>query len=244
MNIKWNKVTPFSKIVALVLFVALPFVGFWLGIGYGRSIQTLNDRAITRLGAASALQGSGYSADSGYYANVAVWQTDQNTSGGFSIAHPLDFTVDDNYSLAPSTEWRWNSNNEPGIQYATLTIPSAFEPQTNFDDATLTVGASGNDIAVSECLTPDASGGPAESSTTETINGIPFTAFHSDGVGAGNYYETTSYRALHAGKCYAVEYTIHSGQIMNYPSAYELQPFNEGMLTDVLNRIVGTFTFL
>lgn len=76
------------------------------------------------------------------------------------------------------------------------------------------------------------------------MNGIVFTVFHSNDAGAGNYYETTSYRTLHAGQCYAIEYTIHSGQIANYPARYGLKPFDEAQLTDVLDRIVGTFKFL
>ncbi len=41
MNIEWKKVTWYSKALALGLFVALPFIGFWLGIKYDRSIGPL-----------------------------------------------------------------------------------------------------------------------------------------------------------------------------------------------------------
>lgn len=34
MKIAWNKVTWYSKLFALVIFVALPFLGFWLGLKY------------------------------------------------------------------------------------------------------------------------------------------------------------------------------------------------------------------
>ncbi len=34
MNIEWNEVRWYSKLLALVLFIGLPFVGFWLGIKY------------------------------------------------------------------------------------------------------------------------------------------------------------------------------------------------------------------
>ena len=134
--------------------------------------------------------------------------------------------------------------NAPGIKYFTLTVPRAFEPQTNFVDATLTVGASANNTAVAQCLTPDQSGGPATATSSATINGINFTVFKSTGAGAGNYYETTSYRTLHAGECYAVEYTVHSGQIANYPASYNLQPFNEQQIDSVMQNIVGTFKFM
>lgn len=86
--------------------------------------------------------------------------------------------------------------------------------------------------------------GPATATSSATINGIDFTIFAFADAGAGNYYETTSYRTLHAGKCYAVEYTVHSGQIANYPSSYKLQPFNKEQINSVMQRIVGTFTFM
>lgn len=36
MRVVWNKVTWYSKTLAIALFVALPFIGFWLGIQYER----------------------------------------------------------------------------------------------------------------------------------------------------------------------------------------------------------------
>jgi hypothetical protein len=36
MKIQFNKVTWYSKALALALFVILPFLGFYLGIRYGR----------------------------------------------------------------------------------------------------------------------------------------------------------------------------------------------------------------
>jgi hypothetical protein len=67
--------------------------------------------------------------------------------------------------------------------------------------------------------------------------------FNSSSAGAGNLYQTTSYRAIQGGECWAIEYTIHSSQIANYPSSYNLQPFNQTELTTLLDRIAGTFSF-
>lgn len=238
MKIQWNKVTWYSKFIALVLFVALPFIGFYYGIKYGKLMGTNSQPLFVSAPAPT-------STSSSYYNDPAEWQTDaNNTAGGFSIAYPLDFDTVDNYSVAPATDWRLNANGAPGIKYFTLTVPRAFEPQTNFVEATLTVGASGNDGAVAQCMTPDTGDGPATATSSETINGINFTIFNSAGAAAGNYYETTSYRTLHAGKCYAVEYTVHSGQIANYPASYNLQPFNKQQINAVMQTIIRTFKFL
>jgi hypothetical protein len=232
MKIEWRKVTWYSKLLALGLFVALPFIGFYYGTRYGETVALLQNP-----GAAQTATGTDY------YHNAAAWQTDRDDRGGFSIAYPLDFQVDENYSTQPSTDWREGANGTPGNLSLTITIPKAFEPQTNFADAKLTVGRSGNNAAAADCLVPDATGANTRTSTI-MANGIQFTAFHSAGAGAGNYYETTSYRTIHAGQCYAVEYTIHSTQIANYPPEYQLKPFDKAKLVDMLNRIVGTFKFL
>lgn len=229
MKIEWNKVTWYSKTLALILFVALPFIGFYYGMQYGKT-------------AAATPVSNGSAQTSNYYENISDWQTDSNNSN-FSIAYPIDFSVGDNYNSAPSTDWRVNAQNTSGVKAITITVPSAFEPQTNFADAMLTVGYSNDSNAIAECLQPDQSGGPAQATSTANINGTTFTVFQSNSAGAGSYYQTTSYRTVNAGTCYAVEYTIHSSQIANYPSSYNLQPFNEAQITNVLQTIVDTFKF-
>ena len=238
MNIQWNKVTWYSKLLALALFVALPFIGFYYGAQYGKTIAVIGQMPPAPI-ASSTVTGISY------YKNPAEWQSDaNNTAGGFSIAYPIDFDTQDNYSATPSTDWRAGANNVSGIKYFILTVPRAFEPQTNFSDTTLTVGASSAKAAVAQCMVPDQSGGPATATSSATINGITFTVFTSSDAGAGNLYQTTSYRTLHAGKCYAVEYTVHSSQIANYPSSYNLQPFDQAKIDSLMQTIIGTFKFI
>jgi len=240
-NIEWHKVTWYSKVIAAAIFVIVPFVGFYSGIHYGELIQQADQsgQALTATSSTTVPTILG----SEYYANTAEWQVGQSSNGGFSIAYPIDFSIDQNYSATPSTDWRLGANGSSGNLFFTITIPAAFEPQTNFADAKLTVGSSGNRSAVTNCLVVDPTGGPPSATSTATIHGIPFTVFKSSDAGAGNYYETTSYRTVHAGQCYAIEYTVHSGQIGNYPTEYNLQPLNENQIDSLLNRIVGTFQF-
>jgi hypothetical protein len=247
-NIQWNKVTWYSKLIALILFVALPFIGFYYGAQYGKIIGTINQQSplVAQEGGNTTTVAPNQSAAlSSYYTTPSEWQIDaNNTSGGFSIAYPIDFSAQDNYPATPSTDWRVNTNNITGVKYFTLSVPKAFEPQTNFADATLTVGASGASAAVTQCLTQDPANGPtAVATSSATINGISFTVFHSSDAGAGNIYETTSYRTVHGGKCYAVEYTVHSGQIANYPTSYNLQPLDEAKIATLMQNIIGTFKF-
>lgn len=39
--IKYNQVTWYSKLLALILFVALPFIGFWAGMKYQEAISSI-----------------------------------------------------------------------------------------------------------------------------------------------------------------------------------------------------------
>ncbi len=242
-KIQWNKVTWYSKLIALAIFIVLPFIFFYCGVRYGTAAGYL---AASQAAHPFATASSSTAENGGveYYRNPAEWQTDaQNAAGGFSIAYPIDFDTQDNIVLAPSVDWRLDANGVPGVRYFTLTVPRAFEPQTNFVDATLTVGASGNAAAVAQCMETGVSSGPFAATSTAAVNGIDFTIFRSAGAGAGNYYDTTSYRTIHAGKCYAVEYTVHSAQIMNYPASYGLHPYDQQKIDSLMQTIVGTFTF-
>ncbi len=236
MKIRWKKVTWYSRYSALALFVILPFAGFYCGAQYGLLQGYIN-------GVDQVLWGGKVltlTAGNGYYGNVAAWVVDRGN--GFTMAYPLDFDAQNNDTGALSADWRLGANGAAGIKMLTVTVPRAFEPQTNFGGATVIVGRSGSKSAVAQCLIADPNAGIA-STSTESINGIRFFVSNSTGVGAGNYYETTSYRTVRAGQCYAVEYTIHSTQIMNYPALYGLRAFDKMKIQSVLQKIVGTFRF-
>ena len=38
MTIKWNEVTSYSKIIALILFILLPFAGFYFGMHFEKQL--------------------------------------------------------------------------------------------------------------------------------------------------------------------------------------------------------------
>lgn len=177
-----------------------------------------------------------------YYQDPSTWQATTDTNGGFSISYPLDFPVTDNPIAATGTDWRLGANGTIGAQDFTLTVPKAFEPQTNFNDATLTVGRSADATAIADCLV--ATNGESEADGAVFINGIQFNVFTSNDAGAGNIYDTTSYRTVHNGQCYAVEYTIHSGELANYPASYDLTQFDMDKVQSTLDLVVSTFKFL
>jgi hypothetical protein len=174
-----------------------------------------------------------------YYSDVAAWVQNSDVSGGYAISNPIDFEVQQPPSPQPATGWRWDST-DPGQVLFELTIPRAVEPQTNFDGATLTIGSSANAKSVADCVATDPA---AEKSWKQKIGGVEFAAFSASDNGMSRYHDITSYRALHGGKCYAIEYTIQSTSIGVYPMSYALKPFNEARIRAILDRIVGTFRF-
>jgi hypothetical protein len=46
MKIEWNKVTWYSKLLALALFIALPFIGFYYGVQYGKMVASIGQAPV------------------------------------------------------------------------------------------------------------------------------------------------------------------------------------------------------
>lgn len=158
----------------------------------------------------------------------------------FSFAYPAMFTLSGG-EAGYTTDWSVESTST-GLALVKVVIPQSFEPKTNFGDAKFTVGTSADPDAVKNCLVASASGSPVQESKV-TINGVEYTKIASSGVGAGNLYETTSYRTVHKGQCYAIEYTIHSSNIGNYPTDSGITAFDKTKVQSVLEGIVQSFAF-
>jgi hypothetical protein len=112
---------------------------------------------------------------------------------------------------------------------------------TNLIEAYLLFGSSTDSQVVSTCTEPvvlDA----AETVVGEvTFNGVSFTKTESSGVGAGNVYEQTHYRAARNGTCFEFTYFIHYGNIGNYdPST--VTEFSQEALLQSFDEVFSTFT--
>ncbi|NTV22109.1 MAG: lysozyme inhibitor [Candidatus Yonathbacteria bacterium] len=143
--------------------------------------------------------------------------------------------------LGYTETWRQQTTTL-GMVLAKVSIPRTFEPDTNFSEAILTIGTSADPDAVKTCVT-DAGGAQVEKSQM-TIGSTPFTVLSYSDAGAGNYYDTTSYRTVRDGQCYAIEYTIHTTNIDNYPRESGITVFDRNKITAVLEGIVRSFIFL
>ena len=129
-----------------------------------------------------------------------------------------------------------------GSRIAEVNLPRSFQPNTNFSEAVFTVGSSTDQTAISNCfINPYSDIG---TTTVLRINGTQYTRFGFGTAGAGNFYDTTSYRTFHNGVCYAIEYTIHSTNIGNYSPDQGITEFNRAKVRDTLEDIVQSFKFL
>lgn len=49
MKVEWNKVTWYSRLIALVMFASLPFIGFYLGIQYQKNLTFQEDSTPSKM---------------------------------------------------------------------------------------------------------------------------------------------------------------------------------------------------
>jgi membrane-bound inhibitor of C-type lysozyme len=165
--------------------------------------------------------------------------TDQGKT--FTFVYPSLFKISGG-GVGYSMDWMVNATTS-GMLLVKATLPNSFEPKTNFADATLTVGTSADPTALVECMTY-ADGGNGVQKSKVTINGVTYEKFVTSDAGAGNFYQTTSYRTLRNSQCYAIEYTIHSSNIDNYPPSAGIKAFDQAKVQSALESIVQSFAFL
>lgn len=157
----------------------------------------------------------------------------------FSFSYPNTFTLSG--ELGFTADWRQQTTTL-GMQLAKVTIPRSYQPQTNFSEGTFTIGAASDPTAVKGCL-KGANGGVV-SPELISINGNDFTKVTYRDAGAGNFYDTTSYRILRNDQCYAVEYTIHSTNIGNYSPDQGITAFDQAKVQGILEKMAQSFKFL
>lgn len=218
------------------------------GIRYEASSTNNGTLVFSSKGAYASLTNTASTTDLRYQTCTAAHVTHSAASGletyadqskTFTFTFPSAFSVS-GVPVGYGLSWAENATTT-GMELARIDVPQSYEPGTNFGGAWFTVGASSAPTALASCL-KNVSGMPGATTTSVTINGTTFTKMHSVGAGAGNRYDTTSYRTIHNSECYAVEYTIHYGVLQNYPRG-AVQPFNQQKVQNALEGIVQSFAF-
>ncbi len=163
----------------------------------------------------------------------------KDAGGEFGFDYNPLFTATQG-SPIPTQFWYSNSKGQ-GVILAHVNVSKDYEPKTNFAGAYFTISRSVDALAFQSCLEPT----NGEKNEGEAkVSGFLFTKFISTDAGAGNFYDTTSYRGMMNGYCYAIEYTMHSTNIANYPADLEIKEFNKSKIQDQLENIVKSFKSL
>ena len=162
-----------------------------------------------------------------------------NASHRFSFRHTNDMTISGGSAMY-DTNWR-NNTTTFGQRFIVGTVEQDAQPKTNFSRAIFTIGTSSDPQAMHDCII--ATNGEQPKGEI-VINSIIYNKFTLIDAGAGNYYNTTSYRALRDGQCYAIEYTIHSTNIANYDPAQGIEEFNMQAIGSILELAARSVTFL
>lgn len=164
--------------------------------------------------------------------------TDQSKT--FSIAYPVVAVLSG--GEGDYTQSWMQSATTSGLLLAKLLIPRAFEPNTNFLDAQLTVGASADPSAVAACAKSPSNENVKQEEAS--INGVKFSKVRYSDAGAGNIYDVTSYRTVRSDQCYAVEFVVHTTHVENYPKSAGITAYDDAKIRGVLDTAVQSFTFL
>jgi membrane-bound inhibitor of C-type lysozyme len=164
--------------------------------------------------------------------------TDQGNT--FTFSYPSSVTVSGG-GIGYTQDWMTNATTS-GLVLAKVTLPSTFEPKTNFQQATLTIGTSADPDALSECTTYSQSGGELTKSQV-IINGVTYEKFVTNDAGAGNFYTTTSYRTIRNSQCYAIEYTVHTTDIGNYSPDQGISAYDAAKVDSVMDSVIQSFKF-
>lgn len=175
---------------------------------------------------------------------IVVTNEDTNnftdTSKTFSFSYPTEFLLSGG-ELGYTVNWAQQSTST-GLMLAEVIIPRTFMPSTNFSEAKFTIGTSVDADAIENCLQYNL--GNQVTTTPVMINGREFTKINFSDAGAGNFYETTTYRTIYNNQCYAIEYIIHSTNIGNYSPDQGMVEFDKAKITSIIEGIVNSFKFL
>jgi hypothetical protein len=161
----------------------------------------------------------------------------------FTFVYPKNLTVTGPVS-AKTTMWRQNATTT-GNLLATIVVPKSYMPGTNFSETKFTVGVSNDkaELGGSGCPTGINFAEGSGDAIAVTIHNQTYTKITRSEGAAGNVYQTTSYFTVRGGSCYALEYTIHSTNIANYPASQGIKEFDKAKIETMFDNLIKTFIF-
>lgn len=177
-----------------------------------------------------------------YTGSQALPEIITGTASNLYRSDSLGFTIDYPSSASIATNGFEGYLNVTQTPLAGFVLPPSLFEGTNLGEAGVYIGASTDPAIVAVCTKPSLDAN--ESSAGDmVVDGASFSVTTSTGVGAGNIYETTSYRTVHNGACIEIVELLHSSNIANYTPG-TVEQFDHQKFSGFLDGIVQTFALI
>lgn len=122
---------------------------------------------------------------------------------GFALTVPHDMHVQRDFqrSYLADTAWKTFAGDD---RHGTPVLALVLDGSDHVTAAELRIGIGDDAAARAHCLDVPSSGVPAQAAQV-TLAGVPFTRFHAADAAMSHYLDVEAYRAVHAGRCYAID---------------------------------------
>lgn len=158
---------------------------------------------------------------------------------GFRIAVPAGVTPRPGFSGGYLATDAWKAYADPDSQ-GTPRLAMALPGSNDITAAELRVGVSGQAREVQRCAAPPP--GMAGGVRRVSVNGIDFAQFRAQDAAMSHYLVVDAYRAVHAGRCYAVDLLVYgvNPQVYSPPAT---EPFSRDAALRQLRAWLDGFAF-
>lgn len=160
---------------------------------------------------------------------------------GFAIAVSADMPLRHDFRRSYLDDASWKAFAGPdshGVPAAALILDGS----NKITAAELRIGIGTDSEALTHCLDVPASGAATAAGTT-TLAGVPFTHFHAADAAMSHYLDVDSYRAVHSGRCYAIDLLVTGTR----PEVYDppaVPPFTQDTAKKRLHEALSGFRWL
>jgi len=170
-----------------------------------------------------------------------VAPTYDDPAQGFAIILPAGMQVRHDFqrSYLGDASWKALAGDDP---HGTPVVALVLAGSNAITAAELRVGTGNDAAALAHCLDVPDSGMPADTQTVD-LAGTSFTRFHAGDAAMSHYLRVEGYRAIHDGRCYAIDLLLTGTR----PEVYDppaTPPFSQDEAMRQLHDALAGFRFL
>ena len=159
---------------------------------------------------------------------------------GFRIEYPKGWTAQREFHGSYLANGTWKTYAAPGSS-GTPVAALVVAGSNHVTDAEVRIGVSRAPEEVQACATPPSSLRDG-STSREHIDGADFVTFHASDAAMSHYLDVHSYRAVHAGACYAIDLLVYGTDPQVYDPPAKT-PFSKQQAFTAMRDVLRTFHF-